>query len=157
MSIARVLYHTNSLLFLFDNPQGYSHVRVAREVHERAFLNLLRGKTRVVVNNCYDFVSTCDRVMLMQHAVVAANGQYAAPMKESEAFFSNMDEFEGVRLRRRSSSSSSEAPLPTVCSSLRQILVCSSCYGSSATRLLGNLLGLTALHGRWSSRSSGRV
>ena len=79
MSIARVLYHTHSLLFLFDNPQGYSHVRVAREIHERAFLNLLRGKTRVVVNNCYDFVSTCDRVMLMQPDVEAANGQYAVP------------------------------------------------------------------------------
>ena len=141
--IARILYHTHLSLFLFDDPQGVSHVSVAGEVHERAFLDMLRGNTRVVVTNSGDFVYDLRQVMLLQYGVVAADGQDNIRLKESEAFCSNMDELERGRLRRRSSSSSPEAPLPTVCSSFRQILVCSSEYGSSTTRLLGSLIGLT--------------
>jgi len=75
VAIARALY-SESDIFLFDDPISALDAHVGELLMKDCIINYLKGKTRILVTNAYQFLKYMDRVILMNEGEISFCGTY---------------------------------------------------------------------------------
>lgn len=76
VSIARAVY-ADADVILFDDPLSALDAHVAKEIFDECIRGYLKGKTIVFVTNRLEFVSGCDRVLMVDDGSIVADGTVA--------------------------------------------------------------------------------
>jgi len=97
VSLARAVYADTSL-FLFDDPLSALDTHVAKAVFERCIKGWLdeRKVTRVLVTNQLDFISLCDRVIMLKEGQIVGQGDFNS-LRNDNAHFHAFVTAEGAR------------------------------------------------------------
>lgn len=107
VSIARAVY-ADADVILFDDPLSALDAHVAKEIFDECIRGYLKGKTIVFVTNRLEFVSGCDRVLMVDDGSIVADGTVACCTMSfrSVRFLHRTKERKGRRRRRRKSNKS---------------------------------------------------
>jgi ABC-type bacteriocin/lantibiotic exporter with double-glycine peptidase domain len=73
VSIARAVY-ADADVILLDDPLSALDAHVAKEIFDECIRGYLKEKTIVFVTNRLEFVSGCDRVVMIDDGMVVADG-----------------------------------------------------------------------------------
>eukprot|EP01122_Echinamoeba_exundans_P009591 TRINITY_DN342_c1_g1_i1.p1 TRINITY_DN342_c1_g1~~TRINITY_DN342_c1_g1_i1.p1 ORF type:complete len:1306 (+),score=276.46 TRINITY_DN342_c1_g1_i1:705-4622(+) len=94
VSIARALYADKDV-YVFDDPFSAVDSHVAKHLVENAVVKFVRGtgKTAFVATNQLQFLPYANRVIMLQHGRVVANGAFDKLMQEGGAFADLVKEF----------------------------------------------------------------
>jgi ATP-binding cassette subfamily C (CFTR/MRP) protein 1 len=119
ISVARAAY-SDADVFIFDDPLSALDPEVAEKVFEKCILEMLGGKTRLLVTNQLQCLSKCDHVIaLSKHGKVLEQGPYAELMNNKKGEVTRL--LTGVAPSRRSvkeekpqkeAKSNNDAPTP---------------------------------------------
>lgn len=78
LCLARAVYRRKDCkLYVLDDPYGPLDAHTAQKVHEQVVLKKLKSKTRLVVTNRLEFISSCDLVIVLRDGLVQAIGPYS--------------------------------------------------------------------------------
>ncbi|EQC30630.1 hypothetical protein SDRG_11685 [Saprolegnia diclina VS20] len=81
VALARALYKTNADLVLLDDPLSALDVHVASAVFTDGLTRLLEHKTTLLVlNSHYHLLAHADRILVLDHGRIVADGSYADVM-----------------------------------------------------------------------------
>ena len=65
VSLARAVYRRADV-YLLDDPLSAVDAHVAEHIYSACFLKVLAGRTRILVTHGLQFMSQCDRVIMME-------------------------------------------------------------------------------------------
>ena len=78
VALARAVYESADL-YIFDDPLSAVDAHVGKHIFDKVLsydCGILREKTRLLVTNAMQYVSSCDRIIVMKEGYIIANGSY---------------------------------------------------------------------------------
>ena len=94
VALARAVYQDCDT-FIFDDPLSAVDNHVGKHIFENVLSNdngCLKGKTRILVTNAMQYVSSCDRVLIIEDGAIAHQGTYEE-LKSDEQANNKMEAF----------------------------------------------------------------
>jgi ABC-type multidrug transport system fused ATPase/permease subunit len=77
VAIARAIYRSNYDVLILDDPLSAVDPHVAHAIFDQCVMGMAAGKTRLLVlNSHYDLLSRADKILVMEHGVIAGEGKY---------------------------------------------------------------------------------
>jgi ATP-binding cassette, subfamily C (CFTR/MRP), member 1 len=61
---------------LMDDPISALDVHVRREIFNQVLTGVSKDKTRILVTHAIDYLHLCDRIVLMNHGHITAQGSF---------------------------------------------------------------------------------
>jgi len=75
LSLARAVYADKDI-YLMDDPISALDAQVRKQIFQRVFCGMLKGKTRILATHAIDFVHLADRVVVMKEGEIKCQGTY---------------------------------------------------------------------------------
>lgn len=77
VAIARAIYRSNYDVLILDDPLSAVDPHVAHAIFDQCVMGMAAGKTRLLVlNSHYDLLSRADKILVLEHGVLAGEGKY---------------------------------------------------------------------------------
>jgi ABC-type transport system involved in cytochrome bd biosynthesis fused ATPase/permease subunit len=101
ISIARAI-NSNSDIYMFDDPISALDAHVGKKIMKNVIVDHLKNKTRILVTHAIQYLSFCDRIIVMKGGEIFWEGEYSSIINED--FFKEFS----IKIKKDRTSSSEE-------------------------------------------------